>query len=112
MIANADLGIGAAGSATYERLCLGLPSVVITLAENQRPVAEELSRRSLACWLGHEDRVEEVHITEILKLLTARPIDPSWSESCKRTLDGRGTNRVIEALLDLPATGPKTNQEL
>lgn len=39
LIASAELAIGAAGITTWERLCLGLPALVVTLAENQREVA-------------------------------------------------------------------------
>ena len=35
LMSAADLAIGAGGSATWERCCLGLPSIVISVAENQ-----------------------------------------------------------------------------
>lgn len=40
LMAAADLAIGAAGTATWERCCLGLPSLVMVIAENQRRIAE------------------------------------------------------------------------
>lgn len=40
---RADLSIGAAGSTSWERCCMGLPSVTIVLAENQRGIAEALA---------------------------------------------------------------------
>ena len=42
LMCEADLAIGAAGSSSWERCCLGLPSVILVLAENQRMIAERL----------------------------------------------------------------------
>ena len=43
IMADADVAIGAAGATTWERCCLGLPSIQIVLANNQIKIAEELS---------------------------------------------------------------------
>lgn len=40
----ADLAIGAAGSTSWERCCLGLPAILMVLAENQKSAAEALKR--------------------------------------------------------------------
>ena len=40
----ADLSIGAAGSTSWERCCLGLPAILMVLAENQKSAAEALKR--------------------------------------------------------------------
>jgi UDP-2,4-diacetamido-2,4,6-trideoxy-beta-L-altropyranose hydrolase len=53
LIAQADLAIGGGGTATWERLCLGLPSLVITLADNQKPIADILHRLGLIYLVGH-----------------------------------------------------------
>ena len=50
LMTRADLAIGAAGITSWERLCLGLPALVVTLAENQRPFAEELQPLWLVRW--------------------------------------------------------------
>jgi UDP-2,4-diacetamido-2,4,6-trideoxy-beta-L-altropyranose hydrolase len=45
LIAAADVGIGGGGSSTWERATLGLPSISLILADNQRELAFELGRR-------------------------------------------------------------------
>jgi hypothetical protein len=42
VMASSDLAIGAAGSSSWERCCLGLPTLVMVLAENQRKTAMQL----------------------------------------------------------------------
>ncbi len=43
LMANSDLAIGAAGSTSWERCCLGLPTIQIVLAANQLAIAEALA---------------------------------------------------------------------
>lgn len=47
-MAEADLAIGAAGSTSWERCCLGLPTLMFVLAENQREVAMTLDQLGAA----------------------------------------------------------------
>ena len=42
LMADTDLAIGAAGSTSWERCCLGLPVLMVVLAENQREAAASL----------------------------------------------------------------------
>ena len=44
IMANADIAIGAAGATTWERCCLGLPTIQIIIAKNQFFSAENLAR--------------------------------------------------------------------
>ena len=66
LMAKADLAIGAGGATSWERCCLGLPALVITLAENQLPIAQELHNRGLIKWLGHKDDVDSVQVANQL----------------------------------------------
>lgn len=50
-----DLVIGAAGSTSWERCLLGVPSVVVVMAENQRPIAESLQQRGAALVVAAEE---------------------------------------------------------
>lgn len=47
-MAQADLAIGAGGATTWERCCLGLPSVIIPIAANQTEAIEALFRARAA----------------------------------------------------------------
>ncbi len=51
LMANADLAIGAAGATTWERCCLGLASILIVLADNQKVIAEVVSSNNAALTL-------------------------------------------------------------
>lgn len=104
LMVQADLAIGAGGATSWERICLGLPSLVVTIAENQEPIAEEPDRRGLVRWLGDESLVTKSTIAEELSNLIS---DRGWrqhcSSQCLALLDGRGTARVADILcLHLP----------
>jgi len=98
LIAQADLGIGASGTTTWERLCLGLPAIVVTVADNQRPIAEELARRGLIHWLGHSDAVDEQRMFDLLARLVAAGADEDASRRALALVDGNGADRVRAAL--------------
>ena len=99
LMVQADLAIGAGGATSWERCCLGLPALVITLAENQRPIAAELDRKGLIRWLGHKNQVSEAKLAEALKSILDTGLLPEWSASCMQTVDGKGTERVVSILM-------------
>ena len=98
LMALADLAIGAGGSTSWERLCLGLPSLVVTLADNQRAIADKLNQLGLICLLGHWDVVDETTLTQALNGLLQNDLDEEWSLRCLEEVDGRGVDRVCTAL--------------
>jgi len=99
LILKADLAIGAAGTTSWERCCLGLPSIVVTLAENQKPIAKELEKRSLVCWIGDSGTVAEREMIDALVSVIERPSLEQWSRRCLSVTDGCGTTRVAALLM-------------
>jgi RimJ/RimL family protein N-acetyltransferase len=100
LMASCDLAIGAGGISTWERACLGLPSIVTAIAENQRLIAESVARRGGQVYLG--TRPTTADYADALRLLSSN----AWlRESCARIAarlcDGRGCGRVAAALLPL-----------
>ncbi len=97
LIANADIAIGAAGMAGWERCCLGLPSIVFVLAENQRANAEALVAAGAARLLT--DPKDPKAIAALVQALTE---DPSvWEEMSKAAssmCDGFGAARIRERI--------------
>lgn len=98
LMAKADLAIGAGGATSWERLCLGLPALIVTLADNQRPIADELNLRGLIRLLGHKDTLTEPAIAESLGKLLQQKLDEEWSLNCSLTVDGQGSYRVASVM--------------
>lgn len=98
LMSRADLAIGAGGSTHWERLCLGLPCLVVTLADNQRLISEELHRLGVIQLLGHHDEVDQLMITGALDRLIRQGLPQDWSLRCMAMVDGGGAERVRAAL--------------
>jgi UDP-2,4-diacetamido-2,4,6-trideoxy-beta-L-altropyranose hydrolase len=99
LMAKADLAIGASGATSWERCCLGLPSLVISLAENQIPIAKEMHRSGLIKWLGHKDEIDQNIIEGALRDIIDKGLDNDWSVKCKMIVDGMGAYRVCNVML-------------
>jgi len=100
LMASADLAIGAAGVTSWERCALGLPSIVIVAAENQRLVAAELHQRGAALVLGEAGSVAPPQIAEAFRSLASdRDRRAAMMTAARSTCDGLGANRVGAALL-------------
>ncbi|HZZ33306.1 MAG TPA: UDP-2,4-diacetamido-2,4,6-trideoxy-beta-L-altropyranose hydrolase [Phenylobacterium sp.] len=102
LTAEADIGIGAAGSSTWERCTLGLPTLAIVLAENQRAAARTLAERGAALTLDVGDPAFDAGFDRALMRLTAdtglrRQLAAASAELC----DGLGAPRVAETFLKL-----------
>lgn len=98
LMVMADIAIGAAGATSWERMCLGLPALIVVLAENQRTIAEGLSHGGYAQCLGHKDEVDESVIAQALSTLITKGVDANWSLACSALVDGNGAARVCSAL--------------
>jgi len=100
LMAEADLAIGAGGTTTWERCCLGLPSLVVSIAENQRPACEALVQYGVIEWVGHHDQVTAANLADALIALINDPARVRSLASASRALvDGNGTQRVIDQLM-------------
>lgn len=73
LMCEADLSIGAGGSATWERLYLGLPSIVIPIAKNQIPSTKDLWDLGVIMSLGEDSKISNKRLKEAVILLLAKP---------------------------------------
>ena len=62
LVARADLAIGAAGTSTWERCLLGLPSVLVSAADNQARVGTALAAAGGAMYLGRHPSADAIAI--------------------------------------------------
>lgn len=99
LIAGADLAVGAGGTTMWERCCLGLPSVVISIADNQKPACRSLAGANIIEYLGHYTEVKTQAIAlAILGLINA---PNRWTELAQRSaslVDGLGVQRVVDVI--------------
>lgn len=99
LMSNASLSIGAGGSAAWERCCLALPTLIITLAENQVAIAEGLDSFGASLYLGEATSVSEMTILSELNKLISNPEHlKNLSEKSYSMLDGMGVVRVCEQM--------------
>ncbi len=96
LMVQADLAIGAGGATSWERCCLGLPALVVTLAENQRPITAELDRQGLVRWLGDQNSVT---LSSLKTALLDEDSLAQGSSRCRALVDGQGAERVADLLL-------------
>jgi UDP-2,4-diacetamido-2,4,6-trideoxy-beta-L-altropyranose hydrolase len=100
LMLHADLAVGAGGVTTWERMCLGVPSLVVSLAENQRAACESLAADGLIEYLGDAGSVDPTGIRGALSRLLDDPERLAALSSRGRLLvDGRGAARVAEVML-------------
>lgn len=98
LMADSDLAIGAAGATSWERCCLGLPTMMLVLAENQQQIARGLERAGAALVLKSLQQIIEwlPQVLMCMMLSSARRV--AMSHAASRIVDGSGMATVISHL--------------
>jgi UDP-2,4-diacetamido-2,4,6-trideoxy-beta-L-altropyranose hydrolase len=95
LMADSDLAIGAAGATSWERCCLGLPSIMIVVADNQLEVAKRLEEVGAALLCMSDQGLSK----QLAVLLNALCDDTEQiallSEAAVKVTDGVGTYAVL-----------------
>ena len=96
----ADLAIGAGGATTWERCLLGLPSLILIIAENQRRTTEDLSALGLVRYVGHARELSADDIAKALREALSTPAHlREMSEGAMRFMVGAGATG-LQAMAD------------
>jgi spore coat polysaccharide biosynthesis predicted glycosyltransferase SpsG len=79
---------------------MGLPAILIVLADNQRPVAEELDRAEVCLNMGWFQGFSEQHLRVVLAdLLDDESRRQAMSIAGRKLVDGLGSRRVVHTLM-------------
>lgn len=98
LMADSDLAIGAAGTTSWERCCLGLPTILIVLADNQYKIAQSLQQVGAAKILNLNS-INTDQLNELLKpLIDDRVCLQQMSECAASLTDGFGVKQVIRQM--------------
>lgn len=95
LILNADLAIGAGGTNTWERLCLRLPTLVITFGDDQELIAQALNRSGYIKHLGSVKHMNWKKIKDTLVEFQSKNL-PIINDTLT---DGWGISRLCNALM-------------
>lgn len=98
LMANSDLAIGAAGATSWERCCLGLPTIMIVLAPNQMLIASELQSAGAALFIEQEDIKERNLSKTLADLRTSLVKMKSISNLSAVIADGSGVATVLKRM--------------
>lgn len=105
LMARADLAVGAAGSATWERMCVGLPAIVLSIARNQTAGAQALAEQRLVRYLGAAEDLDVSDIEDALASAAAGGGELlAQAERGRLLVDGLGSVRVSECMDPTSAT--------
>ena len=96
LMAWADLAVSAAGNTCWELAFMGVPMLLVVLAENQCPSARSLDTLGLARNLGwhRELSADKLHAA-IMHIIHDPALRSSMSQKAFALIDGRGASRVV-----------------
>jgi UDP-2,4-diacetamido-2,4,6-trideoxy-beta-L-altropyranose hydrolase len=105
LLVDADVAIGAAGSSTWERCCLALPTVMVVLADNQQQIAANVASVGAAVMTESRD---PGHVAALAaELLADASRRRSMAQAAAAICDGLGAARVADVLMGIVASrGP------
>lgn len=100
LMVAADLAIGAGGSASWERCCLGLPALLVALAENQINIAKALDLIGACIYIGELKSKDMLIMRNAVdNLLRNQDQLMALSRKAYSLVDGLGVNRICQKMI-------------
>jgi spore coat polysaccharide biosynthesis predicted glycosyltransferase SpsG len=98
-IAASDLVVGAAGSTVWEMCCLGVPSAITAVAENQSDIAKAVAGAGASIDLGPLEILTPNRVADAIRPLLRDPLAlRRMSERAAAICDGKGASRIAAAI--------------
>ncbi len=98
-----DIAVGAAGSTSWERACLGLPAVAVVTGDDQKAVAHALDHAGAAQVIGPHENVTP----DTIRRSVQRLLERGWHEMAFKTADlcdGDGARRAAQTIGNITET--------
>lgn len=101
LMVEADIAIGSGGGTSLERCCLGLPSLVVLVADNQRASIASLAEAGAVTLIGSLAEVTPERIARSLASLAGEGVAlAAQARAAAAVVDGEGVHRVSRVVLD------------
>jgi UDP-2,4-diacetamido-2,4,6-trideoxy-beta-L-altropyranose hydrolase len=102
LMLSSDITISAAGQTLYELAVTGTPAIAVAVADNQRNNILEWKKNGfLIDPIFHGDSSHQKKIIEQLSTMQSITLRKKLSAKGKSSVDGQGSRRVIEILLNI-----------
>ena len=104
LMIEADLAIGAGGVMSWERCCVGLPTIAVDIAANQIGALTALAKAGAVVYLGSAASVTGHQLTSSIRsLLGDAARTRAMGEAASALVDGQGTFRVLAEMRSVMA---------
>jgi len=101
LMTNADMAIGAGGTTSWERCCLGLPTLAIVMTDNQKGVIGALESAGATVNVGHGKDIDSHKLSAFIDRYVNDPRSlHDMSKKSFETCDGLGAKRCVSTLLN------------
>jgi UDP-2,4-diacetamido-2,4,6-trideoxy-beta-L-altropyranose hydrolase len=105
LMAGADLAVGAGGITVWERCALALPSIVVTVAENQERTVLDMAESGYLLFLGQSEIVLVESLYHVLKTALQSPwLLISFARKTLSLVDCKGAKRIAQEVMPLDIT--------
>jgi UDP-2,4-diacetamido-2,4,6-trideoxy-beta-L-altropyranose hydrolase len=98
LMAESDLAIGAAGSTSWERSCLGLPTLLVVLANNQLEGAEALVKTGSALLVGGIEDIS-TSLFQHLECIQNQGVMSNMQKACKEVSNEIGVISIAKLMV-------------
>lgn len=99
LMAWADVAIAAGGSTNWELAFMGLPSIIVVLADNQRAIAQKLAELGAAVSLGWHEQVSPEQIAaSIAQICLSKRLRYNIYQSSQNLANAKGQLKVLKIL--------------
>ena len=106
LMAAADLFVGSGGTSTWERCCLGLPSMVVAVADNQVGISKSIDDHGMGIYLGLTGSVNDNIIRNTINEFQRSPEKLlAMNKRCLAAADGLGATHVADIIAAFGITG-------
>jgi UDP-2,4-diacetamido-2,4,6-trideoxy-beta-L-altropyranose hydrolase len=104
LMAWADMAVSAGGSTCWELALLGVPALLLILADNQQAVAASLDSAGIVINLGRSDNLTPIALAQALTGLALAPNQRAiFARHGQELVDGKGAARVVQQVENVEA---------
>jgi len=97
---ESDLCLGAAGSTSWERCAMNLPSLLVVLSDNQQTIAENLDQEGVCVNMGRAKNLNiQVIENGILNIINQPNKYKEMVKKSHTTCDGLGCKRILDTIM-------------